>query len=159
MINLLLDRGAKMVAEGERRWTPLFWAAGANNAAAIGALVDRGASVTARDSAGNTPLHQAAFNLRADAVAELVKAKAEVNTVNARGRTPLHLALQTAARRPNGAKVSEDIVRLLVEEGARLDIADYRGETAADVLAQKDALKPLRDVINRASRPTTAKSQ
>ncbi len=73
-------------------WTPLFSAARAANAEAVGALLAAGAEVNVRDAQELTPLHKAAFVGSVEICRLLLEAGAELEARDRNGRTPLHTA-------------------------------------------------------------------
>jgi ankyrin repeat protein len=118
--------------------TPLMRAARNGDAAAIRLLLDHGADSNARQRNGTTALMFAAGLGRGtgafakdyaseaellDAVQVLVAAGADVNAVSGAGETPLHF----------GAQASDDIVRFLAANGARLDVKDKQGRTPVEM--------------------------
>ena len=118
--------------------TPLMRAAKNGDAAAIRLLLDHGADPNARQRNGTPALMFAAGLGRGtgafakdyaseaellDAVQVLVAAGADVNAVSGAGETPLHF----------GAQASDDIVRFLAANGARLDVKDKQGRTPVEM--------------------------
>ena len=99
----------------------------AGDAQAVSRLIDAGAKVNDvlqthdpfSSQIGNTPLHLAARDGNDQIVKLLIAKGADVNAQNERGVTPLHLAIghETAAQ-------------ILLDAGARTDLADGRGRTA-----------------------------
>ncbi len=106
-------------------------------------LLDAGADPNMTNEKGETAL---LFAVKDDAPAELIKAmlahKADPNLVNKSGCPPLGLAIQ---------KDRTDIVRLLLQNGARLDLAiPYENKTfspleLAEKLGKKDMISCIRD--------------
>ncbi len=107
--------------------TPLHAAAANGDAAAIRRLLARSANVAPQlrtnesynSDWGSTPLHFAAASGNREAVQLLLSAGADVNARNDKGGTPLHRAVKFP-----------DIAQLLLERGARVEIADGCGRTA-----------------------------
>jgi uncharacterized protein len=154
MIRVLLDRGAQPDARTkeyppQRRWitrlgslswvdftgqTAFLRAALAGDVEVMQLLVDHHADPNIKTFNGTNALMAAAgvnwtvaqtFDEGPDKLLEAVKLAAslgnDVNAVNAMGLTALHGAANRG---------SNDIIRFLVEKGARLDVADKQGRTA-----------------------------
>jgi ankyrin repeat protein len=118
--------------------TPLMRAAKNGDSSAIHLLLTHGANPNAVEKNGNTALMLAAGLGRGtgaftkdyategellDAVKVLVAAGADVNAVNDAGDTPLHF----------GAQASDEIVKFLAGEGAKLDVKDKKGRTPVEM--------------------------
>ena len=92
-----------------------------------------------RDINGDTPLHTVTKGLeknrRYDPMPILIEKAKDVNPVNSVGRTPLF----TAVRSGNIGDIN-----LLLNAGARLDIADKYGHTPAHVAAIKAGIKKVK---------------
>jgi len=127
--------GEPTLAEGT---TPLMRAAKNGDAATLRLLLDHGADVNARQKNGTTALMFAAglgfgtgtfandYATEAqllESVKVLMAAGADVNAVNEAGETPLHF----------GAHASDDIVKFLAENGAKLDVKDKQGRTPVEM--------------------------
>ncbi len=127
--------GEPALGEGS---TPLMRAAKNGDAATIRLLLDHGADLNARQKNGVTPLMFAAglgfgtgtfandFATPAElleCVKVLVAAGADVNAVSEAGQTPLHF----------GAQASDDIVKFLAANGAKLDVKDKQGRTPVEM--------------------------
>jgi len=82
-----------------------------------------------------------------DVARELVRAGSDLNCVSWDNRTPLHYA--------TGNQHSQ-VARLLIENGARIDIRNQQGHTALEYLKDAQAAAQLRDLA--ASRTTTTHS-
>jgi ankyrin repeat protein len=102
----------------------------------IECLLAAGADPDAVTKEGTTPLHRAVRNRCATAVATLLEAGADWRRQNKGGSTPFHLAVQTTGRGGTGLEAArgqqEEIIRLLMERGARLSDRDARGKTVGE---------------------------
>ena len=133
----LIAHGANCRARNRRGAEPLHYAADANRwdptaqAEMIRYLISMGADPNALDSAGVAPLHRAVRTRSLEAVRALLDGGAEVRQPNKAGSTPLHLAVQTTGRGGSGSSHAReqqaDIVKLLLERGAKLTDQDGRG--------------------------------
>jgi ankyrin repeat protein len=94
---------------------------------------------SAAPSSGNTALHEAAQRDHAAVVRELLALGASVNAVNGQGATALHKALS----RPSAACASES-VRVLLESGADVTLADRHGDSALAKAVRQNRLDDLR---------------
>ncbi|MBU0513320.1 MAG: ankyrin repeat domain-containing protein [Proteobacteria bacterium] len=132
-VRRLLAKRPKLVnIRDVRRYTPLLWAARRNHSGLVRYLLVRGADPSARNRWGNTALHWAAYNGHARVAARLIRARAQLNgRETEKGHTPLHDAAWKGRRR---------IVTLLLRAGARADLTNKAGRTAAQVARQNNHL-------------------
>jgi hypothetical protein len=145
MSRVLVDRGADPRAANRRGATPLHCAAdGAPGStrwnpnaqtAVIEYLIGAGADPNTPDAGGVAPLHRAVRSRCSAAVRILLTLGADPRRRNGSGSTPLHLAVQTTGRGGSGSPASHEeqaeIIRLLIEHGARLGDKNARGKTVA----------------------------
>jgi ankyrin repeat protein len=122
-------RGAEPLhyAADTNRWDP------AAQAETIEYLISVGADPNALDRSGVSPLHRAVRTRSAAAVRALLDGGADSRRPNHAGSTPLHLAVQTTGRGGSGSAQAReqqaDIVRLLLDRGARAADLDGRGKS------------------------------
>lgn len=147
-VRKLLDAGADVnlrnANKGCLQYTPLHWAAYYGHLEIAEILISRGADLDAEDSAYSTPLYLAAEEGYPKVVEFLISKGAKVNVKSSRsGYTPLHRAAwgPVAMRKHLGGRtVSEaelnenylEIVGMLLEKGAKVDILDNDGKTPLD---------------------------
>lgn len=112
---------------GSETWDPRA------QAAIVAYLLRAGADPNAADKSGVTPLHRAVRTRCAAAVRVLLENGADPRRKNRSGSTPLHLAVQNTGRGGSGtaaaAEQQREIIRLLLEHGARPGDVDGRGKT------------------------------
>lgn len=146
LIPALLARGAEPRARNRRGAEPLHYAAddatnresfsGTAQATTIEALIRAGADPNAEDKDGVAPLHRAVRTRSVAAVAALLAHGAEPRQKSGRGSTPLHLAVQNTGRGGSGSAEARqrqaEIIRMLVEHGARFSDRDRRGKRVID---------------------------
>ncbi len=135
MVGLLLDKGADVNIADAIGVTPLVAAAGVDDTAVAKLLLARGAAVNAKANIGGaaTALLGAAYNGNVELTRVLLAHGADVNAVSADRNgtakngpiqfgyvTPLHMATSSG---------SIDVVKLLLDGGAKFDLADVRGMT------------------------------
>jgi ankyrin repeat protein len=144
----LLDAGADVNvrnADKQRlQYTPLHWAAYYGHLEIAEILISRGADLDAEDSDYSTPLYLAAEEGHPKVVEFLISKGAEVNVKSSWwGYTPLHRAAWgpvTMRKHLGGRTVSEadlnenylEIVGMLLEKGAKVDVLDNDGKTPLD---------------------------
>jgi ankyrin repeat protein len=102
----------------------------------IDALIAAGADANSTTKLGVTPLHAAVRTRCAAAVRALLAHGADSRRRNGKGSTPPHLAVQTTGRGGSGSSAAREqqreIIRVLLEHGARLDDKDASGCTVRD---------------------------
>jgi ankyrin repeat protein len=121
-VRTLLARGADPNARDEDGRTPLFSAVLGGSIALLGLLLESKADVNARDETEATVLHVAAEEVLPEAASLLIARGADVNAQDGEGNTPLARGIRSARGR-------YDVVRLLLEAGAKDDIPNASGET------------------------------
>jgi uncharacterized protein len=129
-LELLMAHGADVQATQKNGTTALMFAAG----------LGRGVGTFAKDYATDAQMLQAAR--------VLVGHGANVNAISAAGQTAMHFAAQAADS--NLPQPSDDMVKFLAAQGARLDVADRQGRTPVE-MAQGKGLR------GRAGGPVTAR--
>ncbi|XP_078521276.1 ankyrin repeat domain-containing protein 61 [Lissotriton helveticus] len=133
-LRIVCEHGVEINAEveGENRQTPLHLAVRYGAYPAISILAQNGARVNAMDQYGMTPLHMAAGTLNTKMVEMLITHGANVNSIIPHsGNTSLKLAVCTASAK--GGKVlgtDTDCIRLLLMNGASVNVQDEEGRTA-----------------------------
>ena len=155
----LIAYGADCRARNRRGAEPLHYAADANRwnptaqAETITYLISIGADPNALDSSGVAPLHRAVRTRSLAAVRALVDGGANPKQPNKAGSTPLHLAVQTTGRGGSGSLLARqqqaDIIRLLLERGARATDQDTKGKQVHQAATSewiRDLLREARSV-------------
>lgn len=146
LIPELLARSAEPRARNRRGAEPLHYAADDATdresftrnaqAATIEALIRAGADPNAEDNDGVAPLHRAVRTRSVVAVAALLAHGADPRRRSGRGSTPLHLAVQNTGRggsgSPDARQRQGEIIRMLVECGARFSDRDRWGQRVVD---------------------------
>jgi len=92
VIEVLLDKGAKLDAIGSRGETALYLAASKGNYEVVKLLSEHGANVDRASSDGKTPLHRAAMAGDSDTVTVLLDAGADASLKDRSGKTALEMA-------------------------------------------------------------------
>lgn len=127
----LLAGGADLNASDDEGTTSLLYASRKSaNEAVVTALLAAGAGVDAHEDDGRTPLFEAACHGVLAIARALLAAGADVHrTCTPSKAVPLHLAAQEEA---------VEMVALLLEAGASVDVADATDETPIFFTARKD---------------------
>jgi uncharacterized protein len=122
MVELLIDRGAKVDARDAAGRTPLMIAAGFTHTSVVRLLLASGADPKAEDSTlGDTPLHYAVHSGDVATVNLLIAEGADINVRSGgSGATPLHYAAKRGAL---------PLVDLLIADGAEMNAFDNGGWT------------------------------
>lgn len=132
MTHLLLEAGATATIDNEsKEGTALHIAASEGSLEIIKSLVEHGATVNARRQDGCTALYIAVVRGHKEIVAYLISKQADVNTVNIRGNTPLIHSKSpeiTLLLLESGAIATIDLLSLQPEVGNALHRATREGE-------------------------------
>ncbi len=123
-VRRLLDSGADPDGAGHLGWTPLAMAVAEGHKEVVEALIDAGADVNVKNLAGRTPLMFACRYGFIDIARKLLDSGADPE---ASPSLPEANALMAAAQGGH-----EDVVRLLLERGAKAKVLDGNGNTAID---------------------------
>lgn len=123
IIQQLIDANANIDARGNNGWSALMIAVAKGHLAATKLILDIGADINTQDIYLWTPLLRASYENRADIVRWLAHNKnVNINHQDEHGATALHHA---------AAKGFDEIVDILVDQGADLNIVDSFGRTPA----------------------------
>jgi ankyrin repeat protein len=148
VVRMLLAKGANVAVMDSRKVTPLNAATFGNDTATVRLLLDASADVNTADTfIGLTPLINASGNRNLEAVKLLLAKGANVNAVSKTqdlpriqtgivefgGWTPLLMAV------PFGPP---EIVSILMDAGAKINVQDYRGFTPLMLAAATDRANP-----------------
>ena len=134
---LLLEHGAYVNARDRSGATPLHAASATGVPATVNLLLQHGANPNAVDDQRQTPLHWSADRLtNAEVTAVLLNSGSRVNAADEDGNTPLHTA---AKAREHGPEPRSEILRMLLDAGAGLAIANRDGDTVCDLIEDDDA--------------------
>jgi ankyrin repeat protein len=148
VVRMLLGKGANVAVMDQRKFTPMSAATYGNDTGTIRLLLDASADINTPDTfIGLTPLINAAGNRNLEAVKLLLAKGANVNAVSKTenlpriqtgivefgGFTPLLMAV------PFGPP---EIVKTLIDAGAKVNVQDYRGFTPLMLAAAADQANP-----------------
>jgi ankyrin repeat protein len=148
VVRMLLAKGANVAVMDQRKVTPLNAATFGNDTATVRLLLDASADISTADTfIGLTPLINASGNRNLEAVKLLLAKGANVNAVSKTqdlpriqtgivefgGWTPLLMAV------PFGPP---EIVKTLIDSGAKVNVQDYRGFTPLMLAAANDRANP-----------------
>lgn len=122
----LLAQGANPNVRDEDQRTPLHQAVLGSSVGLVGLLIESGADLNAKDSQGFSPLHFAAQERLPEIARLLVGLGADPNAVDEDGNSVLYRAIQSA-------RGSDEIARLLLDNGARDDLANLEGVTPREL--------------------------
>lgn len=165
VMGLLLDYGAKIHEKDAWGTTPLHVAAAEGQKDMIAFLLGRGAAINKQDAAGWTPLAGAAFKGHKETVELLLDRGAKIDAVNVGGRTALHKAvghpstLKLLIQRGANIDIQDSggatpliaacempaesvclrSIAVLLEQGARLDLANNEDKTARMIAEERGA--------------------
>jgi uncharacterized protein len=114
--------------------SPLLLAAGTGNTDIMQLLVSAGADPKIRATNGTTIIHAAVTGGHAAALAEALRLLPDPNATDKSGLTPLHLLLSD-----DPGPQTDALLQLLARGGAKTDIRDQKGRTAADLAREAPA--------------------
>lgn len=132
-IKLLIKHGANVTAANETGRTPLIKAAWWGGVDYIQLLLDAGADLERTSNIGKTALHESiSSSTNAPMIRTLISKGANVNTTDKWGKTPLMDAVNQGQL---------EVVKLLVEADADIEMKSNEGQTALDIARTKKPSK------------------
>ena len=129
-ILFIIALAANSTVSADSNLDRLYEAAGDGDNSLVEQLLSQGADVNSRSSSGSYALNAAAVSNHHTVIRTLLSHGADVNVQNKQGDTPLICATKYAGG-------DEQTVKLLVEAGTDINIADSVGKTALDYAAMK----------------------
>ena len=141
IVQLLLEKGAKLNPSTTPMVTPLHDAAALNLQDALELLLGHGLDANAKAPDGSTPLHFAACNDHTEIVSMLLASSADINAQSNDGATPIYIAAECGC---------DKTVRLLLDNGANLNLKTDEQLTALDV-ALREGFGGIALVLNEAN--------
>lgn len=127
------ERNFKSGDYEEPRKSALLIAAEQGSADLMKLLVAAGAAPGFRAADGSNIVLAAATSGRPAALAFALALEPDPNTTTRDGETPLHLLLENGSGAEGAGPESVAMMQLLADRGARIDIKNHDGKTAADV--------------------------
>ncbi|MGL3806198.1 ankyrin repeat domain-containing protein [Paeniglutamicibacter sp. R2-26] len=124
----LMVHGANVNTKDALKDSAFLYAGAAGLTEILGLALEHGADVHAVNRNGDTALIPACKRAYVATVEFLVDTDIDLDHVNDRGLTCLLEAVVSG----DGSPPYQDVVEMLVDEGAKLDIADPQGKTALD---------------------------
>lgn len=137
-LRVLEQRGARLDLRNPEGLEPIHIAALSCNLPAMDLLLARGIAPDAEDANGMSALFHCT---NAAAAKYLIDRGANVEHADLQGRTPLHKLLKEM--KPTSPT---EVVKVLLDAGARTDAPDWSGTTPADVIAAR-RLKNVKAVL------------
>lgn len=108
-------------------------------------LLKAGCTPNPPDHTGETPLHLAAMENQTEFAKQLLATSpANINAATSAGETPLHLAAKAG---------NEEMVRILIEAGAQIDVPDERRWTALATATNNGHLNIIRYLLSHHANP------
>jgi len=149
---LLISKGANIESKNIDGNTPLMEAVRGGHINSIDKLIASGADASARNTRGDTPLHIAVGLERIDIINQLLRTGVSIHARNTRNRSPFQMSLTISPRivsallENNRINISDDfgnsvlhvalherasdgIIRVIINQGARINAVDYNGKT------------------------------
>jgi uncharacterized protein len=147
----LIARGADVTLPGHANVTPLMAAAFHADDATAEILLAKGADANARDDTGKSAIVYAAARASSPIVARLLDRGIDVNARYANDLT----LLMWGAGYDDSAKAADavDVVRLLLDRGARIEDRDNRGRTALMIAAETNHAEVVDLLLSRGADP------
>ncbi len=143
---LLIGRGADVNAKDDIQDSPFLYAGAEGRLEILRLTLAAGADLKSTNRYGGTALIPAAHHGHVETVRELLKTPIDVDHVNRLGWT----ALLEAILLGDGGAAHTEIVRLLIERGANVDLADAQGLRPL-AHAEQRAQKPIVELLRRAA--------
>jgi ankyrin repeat protein len=173
---LLIKQGASLESRNLDGNTPLMEAARAGLTVSVDRLAASGADTSTRNTRGDTPLHIAVGMERLDMVNSLLKTGVSIHARNTRNRTPFQIALSISPRIVSTLlensrifisddfgnsvlhvalleRASDDIIRAIVNQGARINAVDNNGKTPLRLAIDMDMLSAAKIIADSGADP------
>ena len=142
---LLIEGGADVNAKDDIQDSPFLYAAAEGRLQILRLTLAAGADLKSTNRYGGTALIPAAHHGHVETVRELLKTRIDIDHVNRLGWT----ALLEAVILGDGGAAHTEIVRLLVAQGAKLQLADAQGVTPLRH-AERRGQKAVVEILRRA---------
>ena len=139
----LVEKGADLNVLDNSGTAPLHSLASRGNADGVRIVLAKGADINIKASNKSAPLHFAALGRRVEVLRLLVERKADLESRDEQGRTPLVVAAREMA--------GPDVVRTLLDLGARIDSTDRFGDTALSLAAWRGSADVVSLLLERNS--------
>ncbi len=133
----LIEEGADVHVAGSYGTLPLTLAARYNNPEIIEILLDAGAEINRGDEDGYTALMEAANCMVPKSLSLLIQRGAKVNAQSKIGATPLIYGI-FALGENFATPAPDDVITILLANGADLKIRDAEGKSPLDVARETD---------------------
>eukprot|EP00747_Dinoflagellata_sp_TGD_P163240 gnl/TRDRNA2_/TRDRNA2_181702_c0_seq1.p1 gnl/TRDRNA2_/TRDRNA2_181702_c0~~gnl/TRDRNA2_/TRDRNA2_181702_c0_seq1.p1 ORF type:complete len:510 (-),score=133.24 gnl/TRDRNA2_/TRDRNA2_181702_c0_seq1:92-1585(-) len=144
VVELLLDRKARIEENTFTGMRPLHWASAAGKAEVVDLLLDRSAKMHAQRANGYQAIHEAAANGHAEAVRVLLKRGAKVD-VDARDMKPLHLACMSGHMKAAAILLDFGAMGILDEFCEKGPLHKYAQTPLEELMRQAETLRFQRD--------------
>ena len=131
--NILFGKKADINVKNKRGYTPLHIAILSSNYEFASDLLEKGADRDAKNNKENTPLHIAIEYQSVPAVQLLLERGADINAQDGNGNTALHNMAYNYSRSPNWIA----ILKLLLDDNARMDIKNNQGRPPLDCISER----------------------
>ncbi|KAN0138161.1 Ankyrin repeat-containing domain protein [Lactarius tabidus] len=139
---MLLELKVEVDSRNVDGFTPLLMASSKGNLGMLRLLLAHNADVLVHDNSGNTPLHLATIGGHLEVARMLLELKVEVDSQNYDGLTPLQ---RVSRGRRKGYR---DIMRLLLNHGANMNVHDKHRNTSLHFAASEGVLKVTPDTTS-----------
>ena len=149
IVQILLDRGADVNGQSESYGCALYEASAQGNREVVGMLLDGGADINAQSTRCRSALQEASYQGHKEVVEVLLNRGADVNLQSQRYCTALCLTIKSGSIKLNLDDFHcGDIVRMLLDSGARVSIGRSRALKDAFLRGNSDIVQMLLDSMS-----------
>ena len=152
IVELLAKHGDNTnIDAGENGWPPIVYQSRGDRGGdvrRIKSLIEQGANVDIQNFKGQTALHCAAKTGFVDIAELLLKSGATVDVLDNNGDTALTTALRSTIE---DKKQLQEVVVLLVDSGADVNLPDKQGRTPSQITARKQDGIDWNRILNRSN--------
>ena len=169
IVKFLLRHGAQVNVKDKNGKTPLIIAVSAGfhiSLETVKILVGYGAQIDAKDKNNKTTLHYAAVSGQFGNVKYLTKCGIMIDARDKDGMTPLHLVAQRYDTYFYSDKTVEQckaddkaLVKYLIENGAKINVKNNKGQTPIDVARKEEMKKYLSENQSKTISEETVSNQ